>query len=274
MKTFNHIDVLVAIGVLFCVGCSKENRDEIITRIGKAGKALNGEVRPNDVEHDIPNIVHEQQCKERIRQNTTWTAENRALHPKEYCQSQLDVLNGYAAQLDVSMHKLLVKQSTIKSAITDTETQIAHFTNALMEAKNAFRASRSNSIETIAMGGYNLSLSRAKEKMVLMNKRVPVMRAKIETERNALNQIAKSIDRVEREQEKVVLLREKVQTTLDELRLKDVIEGDKSIVVALDAINHNLAGLGVDYDDPSIEAIITPSSAQMIDAEFEKLMSE
>ena len=44
-------------------GCSREGRDEAIDRLGKAGKALNGEVRPDDKEYGTPNIVAEQQRK-------------------------------------------------------------------------------------------------------------------------------------------------------------------------------------------------------------------
>ena len=54
---------LIAAGVfaLLTYGCSREGRDEAVNRMGKAAKALNGEVRPNDQEHATPNIVAEQQ---------------------------------------------------------------------------------------------------------------------------------------------------------------------------------------------------------------------
>ena len=72
---------LIAAGVfaLLTYGCSREGRDEAVNRMGKAAKALNGEVRPNDQKHATPNIVAEQQRKERIRQNTKWTNPRRRL---------------------------------------------------------------------------------------------------------------------------------------------------------------------------------------------------
>ena len=41
-----------------------------------------------DAKDKTPSIVKEQQRKERIRQDKTWTPENRAHHPIEYCQAQ------------------------------------------------------------------------------------------------------------------------------------------------------------------------------------------
>ena len=94
MKILTLVGVAAVVGIACYVGCSKESRDEAINRLGKAGKALNGEVYPDDADNGVANIVREQQRKERIRQNTTWTAENIARHPKEYCQAQLETLNG------------------------------------------------------------------------------------------------------------------------------------------------------------------------------------
>lgn len=45
--------------VVFCC-CSQESRDEVVGRFAKAGKALNGDARPNDKENGTPNIVAEQ----------------------------------------------------------------------------------------------------------------------------------------------------------------------------------------------------------------------
>ena len=274
MKILSLVGVAAVVGIACYVGCSKESRDEAINRLGKAGKALNGEVYPDDADNGVANIVREQQRKERIRQNTTWTAENIAHHPKEYCQAQLEALNEYAAQLDVSMHKLQVKKSVVTSAITDAETSIGQFTNMLEQAKASVRASLASGTDKVEMGGYSLTVERAKKKMVLMNRRVPMLRTQVGKLKNALTQIGKSIDLVEKEQEKTVSIREKVQAAIDEIELKNVIEGDKSIVAALDSIHHNIKDLGVDYDDPSIESIAAPSSTQSIDAEFEKLMAE
>ena len=111
MRIMTLVGIAAVVGVACYVGCSREDRDEAIARLGKAGRALNGEVRPDDVAHDVPNIVREQQRKERVRQNTQWTAENQALHPIEYCQAKLEDLNEYAQRLEVVTHKMMVAKS-------------------------------------------------------------------------------------------------------------------------------------------------------------------
>ena len=106
MKKLSVAVCVIAMGGLaIFYGCSKEARDEAMNRIGKAGKALNGEVRPDDKEHETPNIVAEQQRKERIRQNTKWTPENQAKFPVEYCQAMLEQVDKDAKQYEVVMHK-------------------------------------------------------------------------------------------------------------------------------------------------------------------------
>ena len=274
MKVLKTIVWVMLVGAFIGGGCSREDREEAIDRIGKAGKALNGEVRPDSVVHDVPNIVFEAQRQERIRQNTTWTAENRALHPKEYCQSQLSVLRTYASQLDVAMHKLLVKQSAVKNDMDDAEIHIANLTNLLAAAKLAYKTSMANGSSEVVISGFNLSIEQARKKMVHTNQKIPAMKAKVKSLSNALNLIAISIDRVRKEQGVVASLIEKVQSVLGNLELKDVIAGDESIVRALDAINNNLSGLGADSEDPSVEVLSMPSEKQMIDDEFKKLMAE
>ena len=85
-------------GSVILSGCSKESRDEVIERTTKAAKELNGSERKSKDkdENKPPDIVAEQQRKERVRQNTQWTAENQALHPVEYCQAQLEEVAKYA----------------------------------------------------------------------------------------------------------------------------------------------------------------------------------
>ena len=56
--------VVVVAGIAYLGGCSQESRDEALSRLNKAGRPLNGEVRPDDAAHDVPNIVREQQRQE------------------------------------------------------------------------------------------------------------------------------------------------------------------------------------------------------------------
>ena len=57
MKILTLVGVAAVVGIACYVGCSKESREEAINRLGKAGKALNGEVYPDDADNGVANIV-------------------------------------------------------------------------------------------------------------------------------------------------------------------------------------------------------------------------
>ena len=274
MKRITLVGVAAIVGVACYVGCSREDRDEALTRLGKAGRALNGEVRSDDEEQDVPNIVREQQRKERVRQNTQWTAENQALHPIEYCQAKLADLDDYAQRLEVVTHKMMVAKSAATREINDNETTVKTLDAFLMDAKKAYRESAAVSNGHVRLGGYNLTLPRAKEKMVDANRKISRLRERIAKRKNMVTRLDKSLDKIAAQQKSLVETRERIQNTINDIQLKNVIEGEQGIRDALNAINDSMASLGVDYDDPSVADIVQPSKAETIDAEFEKLMAQ
>lgn len=275
MKTILMVIGLVAvIGVGCYVGCSKENREEAMNRITQTGKSLSGESRPDDVEHGVPNIVADQQRKERIRQNTTWTAENQALHPVEYCQAKLADIEEYSKRLEVATHKMKVAKSGANREIADNEAKINSYTKFLAEAKKAYKEAEAAGSDHVMLGGFNITLQKAKLKMVDAYHNIPYLKERIAKRKNMINQLDKNLAVIEAEQIRLVEMRERIQHTISDLQLDDVIKGEQGIRDALGAINDSMESLGVDYDDPSIETIVQPSSAEMIDAEFDKLMSE
>ena len=68
MKIVKWLMIALIASAIVCVGCSQEDRDEIVERGGNAISALKGETTPGE---KTPRIVKEQQRKERIRQNNT-----------------------------------------------------------------------------------------------------------------------------------------------------------------------------------------------------------
>lgn len=274
MKIMTLVGVAAIVGVACYVGCSREERDEALTRLGKVGRALNGEVRPDDEEQDIPNIVREQQRKERVRQNTQWTAENQALHPIEYCQAKLADLDDYAQRLEVVTHKMMVAKSAATREISDNETMVKTLAAFLTDAKKAYRESAAVSNDHVRLGGYDLTLPRAKEKMVDANRKISRLQERIAKRKNMVTRLDKSLDKIAAQQKSLAETRERIQNTINDIQLKNVIEGEQGIRDALNAINDSMASLGVDYDDPSISDIVQPSKAETIDAEFEKLMAQ
>ncbi len=274
MKTILIIVVGIAVGVAVLHGCSKEDREEVISRVGKASRALSGEARPDDQEHDVPNVVRAQQRKERIRQNTKWTAENQALHPVEYCQAQLEVLESHAKELEVVLHKMMVAKSEATRDIADAEATQKSLAKFLVDAKKAYKESATAGKATVALGGFNITLAKAKEKMVEANRKLPYLEKRIGTRKNMVNELDKRIATISAEQKKIVETRERIQNTISDLQLKNVIDGEQGIRDALNAINDSMASLGVDYDDPALTEIVQPSKSANVDAEFEKLMAE
>ena len=61
---------------------------------------------------------------------------------------------------------------------------------------------------------------------------------------------------------------------INDLRIQKVIDGNDSIVTALNAIEDNMGTLGVNYDDPKVEDIIQPDEKTTREELFKKIMAE
>jgi hypothetical protein len=266
--------VVVVAGIAYLGGCSQESRDEALSRLNKAGRALNGEVRPNDAAHDVPNIVREQQRQERIRQNTQWTAENQARHPTEYCQAKLAELDDYARRLDVASHQTHVAKSEARREIDGSEAQTKALTAFIDAAKSAYRASVEAKRDHVVLGGFRVSLAVARQKVVEANRKIPYLKERVAVRTNMLASLDKKLVLIEVEQRRLAETRVRIQNTINDLRLKSVIDGEQGIRDALNAINDSLASLGVDYGEPSLAELAQASSAESTDAEFAKIMAQ
>lgn len=274
MKIIIFAGVAAVVGILCYIGCSQESRDEAINRLSNAGKALNGEVRPNDVDHGTPNIVREQQRRERIRQNTQWTPANRALHPIEYCQAQLEELEKYAARLEVTAHEVATKKAEVTRVMGDNESNLKSLEKFLAEAKSTYRECDAKNSWPAKLGGYSLSKDKVREKIVDAAQRMPSLKSRIGSQQNQLIHLEKRADLVLKEQRQIVLLKERIEMTISDLKLKKVVDGEKGVADSLNAINDAMGSLDVDYDNPSLEDIIAVDHKSATDADFEKIMAE
>ena len=115
MKTVLWLLAVAVVAACIFIGCS----DEIAERGGNAWNAIKGETTPGE---KTPRIVKEQQRKERSRQNNTWTPENRALHPVEYCQAQLEDLQRYSRELEARAHEKSCAIAAVKRTLGDDVT--------------------------------------------------------------------------------------------------------------------------------------------------------
>lgn len=269
---------LTCIVILACIvgylGCSKSNRDEAIQRVEKAAKALNGGEFQDSEEHAVPTIVAEQQRKERIRQNTQWTSENQALHPIEYCRAMLDDIDEYSKRLDVVGHRMSVSKSAVNREICDAEANVKALMKFLEDAKVAYKVSERDGEDHVKFGGFDLTLAKAREKMVDANRKIPSLQECVAKRKNMIVMLDKNLDKITVEQKRLVAAKERIQHTITDLQLKNVIDGEQGVRDALNALNDSMQSLGVDYDDPTLVNIVQPSKAEVIDAEFKKLMSE
>ena len=275
MKKLSVAVCVIAMGglAIFC-GCSKEARDEAMNRIGKAGKALNGEVRPDDKEHETPNIVAEQQRKERIRQNTKWTPENQAKFPVEYCQAMLEQVDKDAKQYEVVMHKCLTAKSTVSRKMAEDSAQLKSLEGFLANAKKVYRDSDAANRWPATVNGFALAKEKLQEKIVDAAGKLKSIQARQAAQKSNLTKLEKKVARVTDEQRKLVLTKESLQRTLENLQLKKVIDSEDGIKASVAAINDALGALGDAEDDVSLDDLVTPDKASATKEAFDAVMKE
>ena len=271
MSIVKWLLVAVAVGIAVFVGCSQDDRDEIAERGGNALRALNGESSTGE---KTPRIVKEQQRKERIRQNNTWTPENQAKHPVEYLQAQLAELDRHTVELQGQAHKYATAKSKTARLMADDEAKMSNITNFLSVAKAAYRAADAVNRWPVTINGFTFSKEKAQEKIVDAAQKIPLLQSDIGKKRNLLAKLEKNIDKVAQEQRSIVQIKERIQNTINDANLKKVLDSDKGIGDALNAINDSLGSLSVDYDDPSVEELIVPDKTTVRQKEFDAIMAE
>ena len=271
MSVIKWFLIIVVIGVAVFIGCSQGDRDEIVERGGNALNALKGETSPGE---KTPRIVKEQQRKERIRQNNTWTPENRAHHPIEYCQAQLEELQRYERELEVRAHEKACVIAAVKRIVGDNDTMEKNLKKFIADAKKTYTECEASNSWPAKLGGFSLSREKTQAKIIDAAQKLSEIQAKTGSRQNQLVSLEKTLKVTQDEQKRIVKIREQIQNTINDLRIKEVVDGDNSIVAALNAIEDNMGSLGVDYDDPKIESIIQPDEKTTREELFKKIMAE
>ena len=265
-KVLIVVGVVVIAAVAYYIIAPEEKRDAIIERVENMGRSSEGE--------RVPKIVREQQRKERRRQNNTWTPENRALHPVEYCQAMLEELQKYSRELEARAHEKACAIAAVKRTLGDNDTMEQNLKKFLAEAKKAYKECEAANSWPAKLGGYSLSREKTQEKIIDAAQKLAEVQLTTGSKKNQLVALEKTLKITQDEQKRVVKIREQVQNTINDLRIKKVIEGDNSIVANLNAIEDNMGTLGVDYDDPKIESIIQPDEKTTREELFKKIMAE
>lgn len=258
---------------LLVYGCSQEGRDEAIGRMGKAARAINGEVRPDDKEHETPNIVAEQRRKERIRQNTKWTAKNRALHPLEYCQAQLELLQSDSKVLETCAHETACAVVAVRREIANADAMMQSLGEFLSLAKRTYRECDAAKRWPAEVNGFQFSEEDLRLKIIEANQKLKEIKAKIGGRKNRLAALDKKMKAVQNEQKRLVKTRELVQNAINDINIRKVTENDNGIVASLDAISDSMSAFGSAYDKIAIENVVQ-SGESSGNGEFEKIMAE
>ena len=144
----------------------------------------------------------------------------------------------------------------------------------LVEAKTTYKECEAANSWPAKIGGYSLSREKTQEKIVDAAQKIAEIQSRTESKRNQLVALEKTLKITQDEQKRIVKIREQVQNTINDLRIKKVIDGDDSIVASLNAIEDNMGTLGVNYDDPKIESIVQPDEKATREDLFKKIMAE
>lgn len=269
----NHMVAFsLAVAVAVCLtGCSQDDRDEIVERSGNALNALKGETAPGE---KTPRIVKEQQRKERIRQNNTWTPENRARNPVEYCQSLLETLRQHAIKLEARIHETSCAIAAAKRGIGDGDAMDRNLKKSVDDAKKVYKECDVANSWPATFNGYALSREKLQDKIVEMAQKLSEIRMTAISKKNQLTALEKKLKRQQDEQVKIVKYREQVQSKINDLRTEKIINGDDGIVASLNEISDHIKSLGADYDDPKVEDLIQPDEKTTREELFKKIMAE
>ena len=265
-KVLMIVGAIGVVAVAYYLIAPEEKRDALLERVENLGRASDGE--------HVAKVVREQQRKERIRQNNTWTPENRALHPVEYCQAQLEELQRYSRELEARAHEKACAIAAVKRTLGDNDAMEKNLKKFIAEAKKTYKECEAANSWPATLGGYSLSREKTQDKIIEAAQKMAEVQAKTVGKKNQLVALEKTLAVTQNEQKRIVKIREQVQNTINDLRIKKVIEGDNSIVASLNAIEDNMGTLGVDYDDPKIESIVQPDEKTTREELFKKIMAE
>lgn len=254
--------LVVAVAVVACIfGCSQETRDDI-------WEAVKGD------SEKTPRVVRDQQRKERIRQNNTWTPENIALHPIEYCQATLEDLQQRSRNLEARAHEKGCAIAAVKREIADNEAMEKNLAKFIEDAKKVYKECEAANSWPATLGGFTFSREKTQEKIVDAAQKLASIRAKAASRKNWLVKLEKTLKTTQDEQKRIVKIRETVQNVINDRRIKNVVESDDSTVAILNEIEDSMCDLGANYDDPSIETIIQPDENAVREELFKQIMAE
>lgn len=265
MRTLLVIIVSVALTIVgFYALSSKEAQQTMLARAEDMVKS--GE--------NTPAVVAQQQRKEIIRQDTTWTIENQKKHPEEYCLSKLDELKKLNEQLEVEIHRRGVQRSELRRKNVDAKAHTAALEKFMTTAKTAYRQAEAENKWPITVNGIPLSREKARQKIVEAANKIALDRNLIATTTAGLAKLEKKVSDLTEKQSKLVIYRDQLNSTLADLKARKITESESGIEDALNALNDSLEAFEVNKEDVALDDLVTPTAAAVTDEAFNKIMAE
>ena len=225
-------------------------------------------------EGQVPTVVSKQMEKERIRQNTNWTAENQALYSKEYCLAKLEETEKMGRSLENLAYKLALTRKTNERKQKEAEVNLQKMEVFLKTMKQLYRQAEAKNLWPVELNGCKLERQQLEKRIVEANERVLQYKANKDGCILAERKLMRKAEHVFATQQRLVKTRAQIQSTLETLQLKVVIEGEDGILDALEAINDSMGALVVESEEESLEDLMRQPEAVEHKAAFEKIMSE
>jgi len=267
--------VAIVAGVALYRGCSASERQEVVSRIEKAGLALKGNASSESQEQTVPAVVAEQIKKERIRQDTTWTAENRQKEPVLFLKAQLEEVGKLEERLSVQLVELNTKKAEIGRKMKVTKANAEKAKAFLDVAKRAYREAAATNAWPVKVNGFSFSQPVLKTRIVeaaTRHEQAAPLAAKL-TEGLAVLQ--RKIEMVQSKQRETIALRGKIESAIEMVKLDKTIKGIDGIDNQVSAIANMVEGLGEQTElSASLDDVLELSGDAKIDAAFDKIMAE
>jgi len=261
---------IVAVGLLVgVIGCSREDRNDLLDRVNDAGKALNGEV-----DNELPYVVREQRRKERARQNREWTAENKVAYPREYCQAQLDRLDKMLFAADTAHHDLSVRMSKARREKAEGKTKLDELRNLLGILKSAYQGASASNTWPVVVSGFTMKETDVRNKIIDVAEKITELSTRQGNLAIAIGKIERKLEQLTGIQKKVGTTKERVQVLMRDVDIKAVVDGNDGIESAVNAINDSIGAIGESSTGISVEDLLQPKVEKDRDRIFKSIMAE
>ena len=125
----------------------------------------------------------------------------------------------------------------------------------------------------MTLNGYQVGKEKAQQTIVETHQRLQESERAIATQKNNQRKLEAKARQIAQEQKNLVALKERIQTTISDIRMKKAIDGEKSIGDALNAINDSMNALSGDSAEPSLDDLLAPASETARQEAFDAIMA-